>query len=126
MASLEIQLQTANDQRLQAEDDLRTVRDLCVTLEQQKDMLSQRLEDSIDKKTQVHKATLCATRWNFEYSFHRLKLCEISDSRMSSDVSISRRYFIILSVLMFERPLNFCIYFACIKSIITYGYLEVI
>ncbi|XP_008217193.1 centrosomal protein of 135 kDa isoform X3 [Nasonia vitripennis] len=52
VASLEIQLQQATEQRLCAEEDLRTVRNLCMTLEQQKECISQRLNENTDLKTQ--------------------------------------------------------------------------
>lgn len=53
VASLEIQLQQAIDERERAEEDLRTVRDLCCSLETQKDCLSKQLEEALELKSQV-------------------------------------------------------------------------
>ncbi|XP_011495575.1 PREDICTED: centrosomal protein of 135 kDa-like [Ceratosolen solmsi marchali] len=53
VASLEIQLQQAMDEHHRVNNDLRTARDLCMSLEQQKECLSQRIEDDSETKTEV-------------------------------------------------------------------------
>ena len=55
MASLEIQLQQSSELRLRAEEDVRIVRDLCMTVEQQKDCITKQLDDAVERKAEVTK-----------------------------------------------------------------------
>lgn len=50
---METQLRQQTEQRQRAEADLSAVRDLCIKMDQQKDLLMQQLEDKDVTKTQV-------------------------------------------------------------------------
>lgn len=54
VASMETQLRQQGEQKHRAEADLTAVRDLCMKLDQQKDVLMQQLDDKDTLKAQVN------------------------------------------------------------------------
>lgn len=57
VASMETQLRQQSEQKLRAEADLMTIRDLCVKLDQQKDALLEQLGDKNASKAHVNSLT---------------------------------------------------------------------